>query len=376
MLINLWYVAALEHEVTAQEPYGVRMLGHDLVLFRDAAGAIHALSDVCVHRGASLCRGKIRNGNVACPYHGWEYNSEGRCVRIPSMGDGANIPKRARVDAYPVVIKYGLVWVFIGDLPAHERPPIPDSFEPFMDSPDWRVISGKFRFDAHWQRVKENGLDSAHVHFVHPAFGNPDAAKVEPSVIRDLPWGAITDHSFTAAAIENKTGASRAALEEAGRAAQSSRKPAAELQFHICGLTTQIRQTMAPGISQCILSCDTPIDEYHTMAFWLQARSYKREPQYDADRAAMVQKVYEQDFAVVTATRPAFVPDRELDELTVAADAMPMRLRAKIAQLKQRGWWIEPGAAALPNVVRVLPSAARAADPEGWVLASEPCISP
>ena len=168
----------------------------------------------------------------------------------------------------------------------------------------------------------------------------------------------------------------RAALEEAGRAAQSSRKPTAELQFHICGLTTQILQTMAPGISQCILSCDTPIDAYHTMAFWLQARSYKREPQYDADRAAMVQKVYEQDFAVVSATRPAFVPDRELDELTVAADAMPMRLRAKIAQLKQRGWWIESGAAALPNVVRVLPSAARAADPEGWVLASEPCISP
>jgi len=368
MLLNLWYVAALESDVPSDRPLGVRMLGQDLVLFRDAEGVIRALSDVCVHRGGSLCRGKLQAGRVACPYHGWEFDGEGQCVRIPALGDEANLPKRARVDAYPVELRYGLVWVFIGDAKADERPPIPDTFAPYFESADWRCIAGKFHFPANWQRVMENGLDTAHVHLVHPAFGNPAAAKVEPAIIEESQWGAKTAHSFTAAAIENKSGASRAALEEAGRAAPGSRRPSSELQFHMSGLTIQILQTMAPGIAQCILSCDTPIDEHSTMAFWIQARTYKREPEHDADRAAMVTKVYEQDATVVCASRPAFVPDRELDELTIAADAMPMKLRAKIAALAARGWWIAGNGGNSDHGVRVLPSAARARDPEGWVL--------
>jgi phenylpropionate dioxygenase-like ring-hydroxylating dioxygenase large terminal subunit len=369
MLLNLWYVAALERDVLADQPLGVRMLGHDIVLFRDDAGAICALSDVCVHRGASLCRGKVQAGRIACPYHGWQYDSAGRCVLIPSLGEGAAIPKRARVDAYPVAIKYGLVWVFIGDMPESKRPPIPTTFEPYWASDAWRCISGKFLFKANWQRLVENGLDTAHVHFVHPAFGNPNAARVEPAAIEEHAYGAKTAHSFTAASIENKSGASRAALEEAGRAAAGSRRPSSELQFHLSGLTIQILQTMAPGIAQCILSCDTPIDAYTTMAFWVQARSYKREPEHDADRAAMVTKVYEQDYSVVGPARPAFVPDRELDELTVAADAMPMKFRQKLDAWRAAGHWFDLQAEQSgDSSVRVLPSAARSADADGWVL--------
>lgn len=373
MLINLWYVAALERDVAVDRPYGVRMLGHDLVLFRSGDGAIHALSDVCVHRGASLCRGKLAQGRLACPYHGWQYDGAGIVRRIPSLGDEATIPKRARVDGYPVALKYGLVWVFIGDAPEDTRPPIPDSYDKYFNSPDWRCIAGKYVFKANWQRVMENGLDTAHVHFVHPAFGNPDAARVAAVPIQDSEWGSMSSNTFTAASIENKSGASRAALEEAGRASQESRKPSSELQFHLSGLTIQILQTMAPGIAQCILSCDTPIDEYTTLAFWVQARTYKREPEHDADRAAMVQKVYEQDFAVVGAAQPAFVPDRELEELTIAPDAMPMRLRAKLAAWRARGNWLQPQARPAAHAICVLPSAARAADPAGWVMSVAPC---
>ena len=372
MLINLWYVAALESEVPADRPLGVRLLAHDLVLFWDADGVIRALSDTCIHRGASLCRGKVAGGRVACPYHGWQFDAEGRCRRIPSMGDDAVIPKRARVDAYPAAVKYGLVWVFIGDEPAATRAPIPDAFAPYFNSPDWRCISGKFRIEANWQRVMENGLDTAHVHFVHPAFGNPDAARVNAVPIAEHEWGAKLNNTFTAASIENKSGASRAALQEAGRAAPGSRKPTSELQFHLSGLTIQILQTMAPGIVQCILSCDTPVDEFTTMAYWVQARSYKREPEHDADRAAMVRVVYEQDAAIVTALRPVFVPDRDLDELTVAADAMPMRLRSKLAAWRASGHALRIAARPASHAVTVLPSAARAVDASGWVMTVAP----
>jgi hypothetical protein len=109
------------------------------------------------------------------------------------------------------------------------------------------------------------------------------------------------------------------------------------------------------------------------MAFWVQARSYKREPEHDADRAAMVTKVYEQDFEVVGAARPAFVPDRELDELTVAADAMPMRLRGKLAAWRARGNWLKDSSRPASYAVSVLPSAARAVDPSGWVMTVAAC---
>lgn len=99
MLINNWYVLALSDEVAA-EPVGVRALGHDFVLFRDGEGEVHCLSDICVHKGGSLCRGRVVDGAVECPYHGWRYNGAGDCVEIPSLGADGRIPARGEgIDA-------------------------------------------------------------------------------------------------------------------------------------------------------------------------------------------------------------------------------------------------------------------------------------
>jgi vanillate O-demethylase monooxygenase subunit len=70
MLINNWYVAALSSEVTADKPFGTRMLGCDFVLYRDSAGNAVCLANTCCHRGGALCNGSVASGNVACPYHG------------------------------------------------------------------------------------------------------------------------------------------------------------------------------------------------------------------------------------------------------------------------------------------------------------------
>ena len=72
MIINNWYVAAMSDDVSADKPLGVRMLGVDFVLFRNAAGQVICMAGVCCHRGAALGDGKINDGCVACPYHGWE----------------------------------------------------------------------------------------------------------------------------------------------------------------------------------------------------------------------------------------------------------------------------------------------------------------
>ena len=86
MLINLWYVAEWSDEV-GKEPVRVKMLGQQFVLFRDESGKVHCLSGACLGRGGSLSQGKVIDGNVACPYHGWRYNGEGKWVVISSERD-------------------------------------------------------------------------------------------------------------------------------------------------------------------------------------------------------------------------------------------------------------------------------------------------
>ena len=93
MFINFWYAAEQSENVT-DKPVGVRMLGQDFVLFRDSEGKIHCLSNVCAHRGAALADGELKGDCVQCPYHGWQFNGEGRCTRIPSLGVDGKIAKR------------------------------------------------------------------------------------------------------------------------------------------------------------------------------------------------------------------------------------------------------------------------------------------
>ena len=152
-------------------PLRVTLLSEKLVAFRDSNGQAHVLSDTCAHRGGALGLGKIKGNSIACPYHGWEFGGDGRCTRIPSLGDDAKLPARAKVDTYPVQEKYGLIFAFLGDLPETERPPLYDIEE--YGTPQWRAQHFVFDVKAYYERSIENGLDPIHNEFVHQAQGQP-----------------------------------------------------------------------------------------------------------------------------------------------------------------------------------------------------------
>jgi len=95
MYINFWYPVATSEELTDEQPRRVQILGLKFVAFRDTEGQAHVLSDTCVHRGASLGKGRLKDGRVECPYHGWRYGGDGRCVAIPSLAGGEKPPARA-----------------------------------------------------------------------------------------------------------------------------------------------------------------------------------------------------------------------------------------------------------------------------------------
>jgi phenylpropionate dioxygenase-like ring-hydroxylating dioxygenase large terminal subunit len=373
MLINLWYVACFDADIPIDAPLGVRLLGQDLAIWRRADGGVACVSNICIHRGGALARGKLEAGRIACPYHGWQFSADGRCTKIPSLGLEAKIPARAKIDAYPTAVKYGMVWVFLGDLPEAERAPIPDCFERFYAIEGWRTVQGRFAYKANWQRATENSLDTAHVHFVHPAFGNPDAAVVEDSPITDLPWGAITGHNFQSSEKTVKTGALAAALSETGAAPQGRRKPRSELQFHISGLAVMIHQKITAQIEQVIFSCKTPISPTETVSFWIQARNYKLEAGHDSERIAGMMAVYQQDAAIIEFVTPEFVPSGMADELSVVADRMPVKFRSMVKDLANRGWEIDQVKLAEPHAgpARVLPSPGRRSE-AGWVFDAVP----
>src|SRR5262245_60466870 len=117
---NYWYPALAAWRLR-RRPRAVKILGEDIVLFRDG-GKLHALQNRCAHRGARLSLGKCLypgSGTISCPYHGWTYSGEtGRCVAKLVEGPDAPIPPKARVKSYPVREFSGAIWIFVGDMEA------------------------------------------------------------------------------------------------------------------------------------------------------------------------------------------------------------------------------------------------------------------
>jgi phenylpropionate dioxygenase-like ring-hydroxylating dioxygenase large terminal subunit len=164
MIPNQWYPIFESRLLRRNRPVGVRRLGQDLVIWRDGGGRAVAMSDRCPHRLARLSRGVVREGCIQCPYHGFRWNSAGKCVLIPVNGADAPIPEG--FDAHPMLLReeHGLIWIWHGD-PAEAAAEVP-WFEP----PPWEngsIFTTSFEIDVSYLRVMENMGDFFHVPFVH-----------------------------------------------------------------------------------------------------------------------------------------------------------------------------------------------------------------
>ena len=98
-------------------PVAVTLLATKVVLYRSSDGAVIAAPDRCPHREAPLSQGVVEDGCLVCPYHGWTFGDDGRCVRVPSATDHVPPPPRAHLATFGSAERYGLVWVCLGDTP-------------------------------------------------------------------------------------------------------------------------------------------------------------------------------------------------------------------------------------------------------------------
>jgi phenylpropionate dioxygenase-like ring-hydroxylating dioxygenase large terminal subunit len=169
---NAWYVAGWSHEV-GREPVERWITGDPIVLFRTEDGRAVAMEDRCPHRLAPLSKGKLVGDAIQCGYHGMTYGPDGGCVRLPGQ---KVIPKAAKVRTYPLVDKFGWLWIWMGDPTAADETQIPDFF--WLDHPEWKPVCGTLHCKSNYFLLIDNLLDLSHEAFLHAStIGNAAVAE-------------------------------------------------------------------------------------------------------------------------------------------------------------------------------------------------------
>ena len=165
LMRRYWQPALLSWEVDEKDgaPVRVRLLGEDLIAFRDSNGRVGLVDAYCPHRRAPMFFGRNEECGLRCVYHGWKFDRRGDCVDMPSEPAGTTLQAKVKILAYPCVEKGGVVWTYMG--PKELQPPEPDY--------EWTRAPAKHRFvsktfeNCNWLQALEGGLDTAHSSFAH-----------------------------------------------------------------------------------------------------------------------------------------------------------------------------------------------------------------
>ena len=164
LLRRYWYPIAVASELTEENPTKfVRVLGEDLVLFRDKQERVGLLADRCSHRGVSLLYGRVEERGIACVYHGWLYDIEGNCLECPAEPQESRFHLTVKHQAYPVEKFSGLYWTYMGPKPA----PLIPKYDVWVRKDGIRKIVVYPLLDANWFQAMENSVDPAHLQILH-----------------------------------------------------------------------------------------------------------------------------------------------------------------------------------------------------------------
>jgi phenylpropionate dioxygenase-like ring-hydroxylating dioxygenase large terminal subunit len=355
MFKNFWWPLEFSHEVSSK-PKRVKALGQDFALYRTTDNRARVLSDLCVHRGAALSGGWVEGNCIVCPYHGWQYEPGGQCVKIPANPPGDPISKKARVDSYPVVERFGFVWAFLGDLPEAERPPLPKL--PHYDNSNLKKIYGSYTWKVNYERALENSLDIAHAPFVHGgAFGNRDEPEVPEYELEQDEWSAVTEVTLKPPPAKGLW----------SRIYKSKKPQGVRTRAGFFMPCVTLLEVNLPLGLMVLLNFHIPIDEYTTITKWINMRSFFKGDWADGDARKRVLKIFEQDRAVLEAVRPELIPFDLSGELHVKSDANQIAYRRMRQKLIERGWGIDARRIQTEYAHRqytVIPSPARREAPE------------
>ena len=186
VLRRYWQPVALAEELEGERPVkAVRVLGENLVAFRDESGRWGLIGRHCPHRGADLCYGRLEDGGLRCPFHGWLLDVHGRCLEQPAEPSGSRFHEKIRHTAYPCEERNGILFAYLG---SGTPPPLP-SLDCFR-APAEYTFAFKGFLECNWLQALEVGIDPAHASFLHRFFVDEDAAEGYGQQFRDDTDGA------------------------------------------------------------------------------------------------------------------------------------------------------------------------------------------
>jgi len=255
-----WLPVCMAEEVAERDgaPVRSRLLGEDLVVFRDSDGRIGVLGEYCLHRRASLAFARNEECGLRCLYHGWKFDVEGNVVDMPSEPPGAAQRLGKKTKAYPARESGGFVWVWMGPKEALRE------FEPpaWAPAPGIRYAIVKIHTECNWAQVLEGSIDSAHSSSLHST--NMPAAEVEGSTATDSAWLRPSNDKAPRLQFEPTSYGFRYA---------AIRKPIRNPETHqyvrttlfIAPFTVLIPPNNQYNLAQMLV----PVDDVNTMFYWI-----------------------------------------------------------------------------------------------------------
>ena len=331
-LYNAWYVAAWGDEITrALTP--LRLLDIPLVFFRTRAGAVVALEDACPHRKLPLSMGRLQGDRVECGYHGLTFDAAGTCTRVPGA---ERIPHRARVRAYPVVERYGLIWVWMGEAGRADPALIPEV--PMWGQPGWGVNRGDaMTVDCHCLYVTDNLLDPSHVAWVHQGSFGGEGTDAVPLTTD------VHDRGVTVWRWLMDTPPAPFYAPYLPFAGNCDRKQEYAVHWPGHAIIRAIFTRAGTGGPDRALPDDafimdsynflTPVSARQTRYFWFQLRNVAPDDAAVSARfAASVRAAFEEDRVILNAVQQGMDGARS-PALDLAIDQGPLRFRARLARM-------------------------------------------
>jgi phenylpropionate dioxygenase-like ring-hydroxylating dioxygenase large terminal subunit len=314
-LANYWHPIARSEDVTGQ-PRQFELLSEKICAFRTGDG-VSAFKDVCIHRGTALSLGWVTDGRITCAYHGWEYDSTGACVKIPSLPAGSSIPAKARAIAYRTEERYGLVWVALAE------PVAPIPAYPEWDDPDFRAfLSSTYVWRSSAGRSVENFMDVSHFPFVHEnLLGTRDQTEAAPTDI-----------------VETDLGLTYFYEQEEPNELYSGPGQVTRWDYTLwTPFTIHLRKTIPNGEVTIISLVSAPTSPKLTHMYLYIARNHHREDD-DATWKDFSDTIMEQDRVIVESQRPEEIPTDLREELHLKVpDASGIAYRRVLARIDQAG---------------------------------------
>jgi len=255
-----WIPACLSEEVTEPDgtPVRTRLLGEDLVVFRDSKGRLGVLGEQCPHRRASLAFGRNEECGLRCLYHGWKFDVEGNVLDMASEPDGGTSRHRIKHKAYPARESGGFVWIYMG------APETMREFEPpaWAPSPNIRTSVVKMHAACNWAQVLEGSIDSAHSSSLHST--NMPTAAVDSAKATETSWPRPSTDKSPRLKIQ---------LTNFGFRYAAVRKPILNPTTHdyvritlfVAPFTVLIPPNDQYNLAQMLI----PIDDVNTMFYWV-----------------------------------------------------------------------------------------------------------